>query len=71
MPLEMLRELATQVLPVRITDPEQLEKLRRLREGGDIIVLLPIGYEVEPHATVLLITAHGWRRLRGHQCPPA
>jgi hypothetical protein len=71
MPLEMLRELATRVLPVRITDSEQIDKLRQLRDLGDIIVLLPIGYEMVAYASVLLITAHGWRRLRGHQCPPA
>ena len=65
MPSEMLRELATQRLPVRFKDPERIDKLRRLRDDGDIIVLLPMGHQLDQYASVLLITARGWRKLRG------
>lgn len=69
MSLELLRELAAQALPVHVTDEEQIGILRRMRDEGDVIVLLPIGNEAVPQATVLLITAHGWRKLRGDPRP--
>lgn len=70
MPLETLRELATHALPFRVTDHAKFDTLRRLRDDGDIIVLLPVGHELGQYANVLLITAHGWRRLQGDPCPP-
>lgn len=63
MPLQFLRELAVHKLPALFAEPADIAKLVRLRELGQIIVLLPS--ENDTTARVLLITAQGWRTLRG------
>ncbi|PZP92021.1 MAG: hypothetical protein DI587_33015 [Variovorax paradoxus] len=62
MPLQLLRELASQTLPAVFADPSDIAKLVKLRQLGLIIVLLPMDHE--DVARVLLITAEGWRTLR-------
>jgi hypothetical protein len=62
MPLQLLRELASQTLPAVVADPGEIAKLAKLRQLGLVIVLLPI--DDEDAARVLLITSEGWRTLR-------
>jgi hypothetical protein len=69
MSLELLLELASQPLPVQISDVGKMGEIRQLRADGDVIVLLPTGDGLGQYAIVLLITAHGWRRLRGDPRP--
>lgn len=62
MPLQLLRDLASQRLPAEFAAPEDLAKLVTLRRLRLVIVLLPNAGETA--ARVLLITAEGWRTLR-------
>lgn len=65
MPLELLRDLARQALPVTVTSPEDIDKLRVLRAAGHIAVLLPqTDAEGENlFARVLAVTAAGHEAL--------
>lgn len=69
MSLELLREIAEHALPLEVDDPEKIAELRRMRDEGDVLVLLPTGHRSSERASVLLITAHGWRKLRGGPRP--
>ena len=50
MPLELLHALARAPLPVRITDPTDIDKLRALQAAGFALVLLMLSHVSTPHS---------------------
>lgn len=59
MPIELLRAIADKSLPLTITDPADIDKLRVLRASGHIAVLLPKPGIDQAFARVLHITREG------------
>lgn len=64
MPVELLRAIADKPLPLTITDPADIDKLRVLRAAGHIAVLLPPPGTDQGFARVLHITTEG-REIAG------
>ncbi len=69
MPLELLREISNQTLPMTIEDPAKIDKLRVLRASGHVAVLLPATTSEHQFARVLAITSDGWATLKAAQSP--
>ena len=65
MPLELLHALARAPLPLRITDPADIDKLRALQAAGQVRAQIPParqglgGQEEQPPAVVFEITRLG------------
>jgi hypothetical protein len=59
MPVELLKAIANKPLPLTITDPNDIDKLRVLRAAGYMTVLLPSPGGDQRFARVLHITAKG------------
>jgi hypothetical protein len=59
MPIELLKAIAKLPLPLTITDPNDIDKLRVLKAAGYVTVLLPSPDGDQKFATVLYITAEG------------
>ena len=63
MPLELLRQLAEQQLPLTVTDTGDIDKLRVLRAAGHVAALISPLEQDQPFARVMAITAEGRRAL--------
>ena len=69
MPMELLRRLATQELPVALYAPADIDRLRVLRAAGLVSALIPPvetlegGAQVHKAAQVMCITPKGLRTL--------
>ncbi|MDB5732316.1 MAG: hypothetical protein JWQ03_2211 [Variovorax sp.] len=63
MPLSYLSELATQPMPVRVTDPARLRLLHRLHATGQLVVRFH-GDNDSRYAEVMEITPLGSKILR-------
>jgi hypothetical protein len=59
MPVELLKAIVNKPLPLTITDPNDIDKLRVLRAAGYVTVLLPSPGGEQRFARVLHITAKG------------
>ncbi len=59
MPVELLKSIANNPLPLTITDPADIDKLRVLRAAGHVVVLLPSPGTNQAFARVLHITSEG------------
>lgn len=66
MPLELLRHLAQQTLPLTVTSAADIDKLRVLRAAGHVAVLLPATQAQGEtlFARVLTVTPAGYTALR-------
>ncbi|MFC6284818.1 MULTISPECIES: hypothetical protein [Polaromonas] len=67
MPLELLKTIADKPLPLKVTDPGDVDKLRVLRAAGYVTVLLPAASGDQQSANVLLITDKGRQALDSNQ----
>lgn len=65
MPMELLRELSLQALPLTVTDLPTIDKVRILCAAGHIAAFLPPLETKEPFARVLAITKTGHAALQG------
>ena len=69
MPMELLKQLANQELPLALYAPADIDRLRVLRAADLVQALIPPvetlegGAQVHKTAQVLCITAKGWRAL--------
>lgn len=59
MPVELLKAIANKPLPLTITDPADIDKLRVLRAAGHVVVLLPSPGSDQAFARVLHVTPKG------------
>ncbi|SFB74561.1 hypothetical protein SAMN05216344_102203 [Polaromonas sp. OV174] len=59
MPVELIREIADKRLPLTLTNPADIDKLRVLNAAGFVIARLPRVNEPQTRATVLALTAKG------------
>lgn len=59
MPVELLRAIASKSLPLTITDPAEIDKLRVLRAAGHVVAMLPLPNTDQAFARVLHITQKG------------
>lgn len=59
MPVELLKAIAKKPLPLTITEPADVDKLRVLRAAGHIVVMLPSPCTEQAFARVLHITPEG------------
>lgn len=59
MPVELLKVIATKPLPLTITDPAEIDKLRVLRAAGHVVAMMPRPGTDQPFARVLHITRKG------------
>lgn len=59
MPVELLKAIAGRPLPLTISDPADIDKLRVLRAAGHVVVLLPSPATDQAFARVLHITSEG------------
>lgn len=75
MPLELLHALARAPLPVRITDPVDVDKLRALQAAGQVRAQIPParqglgGQEEQPPAVVFEITRLGMMAVQTFRPP--
>ncbi len=65
MPMKLLLGLSRSRLPVSITEPQEIDKLRLLRAAGLVAALLPGVRATAPVARVLAITRKGRQELQG------
>lgn len=71
MPMEFLRQIAQQNLPLTIFAPADIDKLRVLRAAGLVTAFIPAveemrsGAEMQKAAQVLAVTAKGSAALQG------
>lgn len=59
MPIELLRQLSEQSLPVTITDLADIDKLRVLRAAGQVACTMNAPGSADPFARVMAITKEG------------
>jgi hypothetical protein len=59
MPVELLKAIATKPLPLTITDPAEIDKLRVLRAAGHVVAMMPMPGTDQAFARVLHITRKG------------
>ena len=59
MPVELLKAIANQPMPLTITDPADIDKLRVLRAAGHVVALLPSPSTDQSFARVLHVTPKG------------
>lgn len=71
MPVELLKAIVNKPLPLTITDPNDIDKLRVLRAAGYVIVLLPSSGGDQRFARVLHITAEGRDAVLNARIDPA
>lgn len=64
MPVELLKVIVHQSLPLTVTDENDIDKLRVLRAAGYVSVLLPSPGGDQRFARVLRITAKGREAVR-------
>jgi len=64
MPMNLLQWLSRSRLPITITAPPEIDKLRLLRAAGLVAVMLPGVQASSPFARVLAVTPRGRQRLR-------
>lgn len=65
MPVELLKAIATKPLPLTITDPADIDKLRVLRASGHVVAMLPLPGNDQAFARVLHITRKGRQTASG------
>lgn len=76
MPLELLHALARAPLPLQISDPTDIDKLRALQAAGQVRAQIPPpreglgGHELQAPAVVFEITRLGLMALRTFRPPP-
>ncbi|MCY1164544.1 MULTISPECIES: hypothetical protein [Polaromonas] len=69
MPVELLKTIVNRPLPLTITDPHDIDKLRVLRAAGYVSVLLPSPEGGQRFARVLHITQEGRDAVSEFQKP--
>lgn len=59
MPVELLKAIAIKSLPLTITNPAEIDKLRVLRAAGHVVAMMPLPGTDQSFARVLHITRKG------------
>lgn len=67
MPVELLKVIAKKPLPLTITDPADIDKLRVLRAAGHVVAMLPMPNVEQAFARVLHITPEGWKVIASEE----
>lgn len=70
MPVELLEAIANKPLPLTLTNPADIDKLRVLRAAGYVAAMLPVPGTDQAMARVLHITSEGRRsmtRAKAHE----
>ena len=64
MPMELLQQISSKALPMRMSDMQSIDKLRVLHAAGHVLVQLPDVNAKRQVAHVLAITELGREALR-------
>jgi hypothetical protein len=59
MPIELLKAIVNKPLPLTITEPSEIDKLRVLRAADCVVAMLPEANTDQNFARVLHVTAKG------------